>query len=151
MQGLKAPAFRVTGADGNPIGAADYAGAPLVVFFYPRADTETCTREAVTFSELMSCFARSGAAVLGVSDDPPAALRRFRDKRELSVPLASDPDRAMIRAFGAWGEKQMYGRTFEGTLRTTVLIGADGRIARTWRNVRVDGHAQEVLDALRAL
>lgn len=151
MAGTGMPAFALTGADGEPVRSASYSGAPLVVFFYPRADTGTCTREAGAFTALMPDFAKAKAAVLGISDDPPRALRKFRDKRRLTVTLASDESRETIRAFGAWGEKQMYGRTFEGTLRTTFLVGADGRIARVWRNVRVDGHADEVLAALRGL
>lgn len=151
MTGTPMPVFELMGADGQPIRSADHADQPLVVFFYPRANTGTCVREAEGFTGLMPAFAKAGAAVIGISDDPPRALVKFRDKHSLKVTLASDESRDTIRAFGAWGEKQMYGRTFEGTLRTTYLVGADGRIARVWRNVRVDGHADEVLAALRAL
>jgi peroxiredoxin Q/BCP len=122
-----------------------------VVFFYPRADTPGCTKEAIDFTRLASAFAESQTDVLGVSADPPRAQEAFRDKHQLSTPLASDEQHAMLEAYGAWGEKSMYGRTFMGVFRTTVLIGTDGRIARIWRNVKVDGHADEVLAAARAL
>jgi peroxiredoxin Q/BCP len=121
-----------------------------VLFFYPRADTPGCTKEAIDFTRLAGDFAQSQTAVLGVSGDPLKAQEAFRDKHELSVPLVSDEKHEMLEAYGAWGEKSMYGRTFQGILRTTVLIGADGRVIKIWRNVRVDGHADEVLAAARA-
>jgi thioredoxin-dependent peroxiredoxin len=121
-----------------------------VLFFYPRADTPGCTKEAIDFTRLKSKFAESGTAVLGVSADPPKAQEAFRDKHELSIPLVSDEQHEMLEAYGVWGEKSMYGRTFLGILRTTVLIGADGRIGKIWRNVKVDGHADEVLAAAHA-
>ncbi len=126
------------------------AGKKLVLFFYPRADTPGCTKEAIDFTRLSSAFAESDTAVLGVSADPPKAQEAFRDKHELSIPLASDEQHEMLEAYGVWGEKSMYGKIFLGILRTTVLIGADGRIIRIWRNVRVDGHADEVLAAAQA-
>jgi peroxiredoxin Q/BCP len=100
---------------------------------------------------LADAFADSQTAVLGISADPLKAQEAFRNKHELSIPLISDEKHEMLEAYGAWGEKSMYGRTFQGILRTTVLVGADGRIAKLWRNVRVDGHADEVLAAARAL
>jgi peroxiredoxin Q/BCP len=122
-----------------------------VLFFYPRADTPGCTKEAIDFTRLASAFAEGQTAILGVSADPLKAQETFRDRHELSIPLVSDEKHEMLEAYGAWGEKSMYGKTFQGILRTTVLIGADGRILRIWRNVRVDGHADEVLTAVRAL
>jgi peroxiredoxin Q/BCP len=122
-----------------------------VLFFYPRADTPGCTKEAIDFTRLANAFAENQTAVLGVSADPPKAQEAFRDKHELSIPLVSDEKHDMLEAYGVWGEKSMYGKTFQGILRTTVLIGADGRIIRIWRHVRVDGHADEVLAAVRAL
>ena len=122
-----------------------------MLFFYPRADTPGCTKEAIDFTRLANAFAESKTAVLGVSADPPKAQEAFRDKHELSIPLVSDEKHEMLEAYGVWGEKSMYGKTFQGILRTTVLIGADGRIIRIWRNVRVDGHAEEVLAAVCAL
>jgi thioredoxin-dependent peroxiredoxin len=149
-EGSKAPRFELPRDGGSAVSLADYAGQKLVVFFYPRADTPGCTKEAIDFTRLSRAFSDAGTAVLGVSGDPVKAQEAFRNKHQLSVPLASDEKHEMLRAYGAWGEKSMYGRTFQGVLRTTVLIGADGKIVRIWRNVRVDGHADEVLAAARA-
>jgi len=149
-EGAKAPAFELPRDGGGIVSLSDYAGKKLVVFFYPRADTPGCTREAIDFTRLSSAFADAGTAVLGVSGDPLRAQEAFRNKHQLSVPLLSDEKHQMLAAYGAWGEKSMYGRTFEGILRTTILIGPDGRIIRIWRNVRVDGHADDVLAAARA-
>jgi peroxiredoxin Q/BCP len=135
---------------GDSVSLADYAGKKLVLFFYPRADTPGCTKEAIDFTRLKSAFAEAGAAVLGVSADPVKAQEAFRNKHQLAVPLISDEQHEMLTSYGAWGEKSMYGRTFLGIIRTTVLIGADGRVAKIWRNVRVDGHAEEVLEAAKA-
>jgi thioredoxin-dependent peroxiredoxin len=150
-EGAKAPAFRLPRDGGDTVSLADFAGKKLVLFFYPRADTPGCTKEAIDFSRLKAAFAESDTAVLGVSADPLKAQESFRDKHELAIPLVSDEAHAMLEAYGVWGEKSMYGKTFHGILRTTVLIGADGRIIRIWRHVRVDGHADEVLAAVRAL
>ena len=150
VEGTKAPAFLLPRDGGDTVSLADYAGQNLVVFFYPRADTPGCTKEAIDFTRLRDGFAKAGTAVIGVSGDPLKAQEAFRNKHQLSVPLASDEKHEMLEAYGAWGEKSMYGRTFEGIIRTTVLIGADSKIVRIWRNVRVDGHADEVLAAARA-
>ena len=147
----QAPAFRLPRDGGAIVSLADYAGKKLVLFFYPRADTPGCTREAIDFTRLREAFAKSQTAVLGISADPPKAQEAFRDKHELSMPLVSDERHGMLEAYGAWGEKSMYGRTFQGIIRTTVLIGSDGRVARIWRHVKVDGHAEEVLAAARTL
>jgi len=149
--GTKAPAFRLPRDGGETVSLADYSGKKLVLFFYPRADTPGCTREAIDFTRLADAFAESQTAIVGVSADPLRAQEAFRDKHQLSVPLVSDEAHEMLESYGVWGEKSMYGRTFQGILRTTVLIGADGRIARIWRNVKVDGHADDVLAAARAL
>ena len=149
-EGDKAPAFHLPRDGGNAVSLQDFAGQKLVLFFYPRADTPGCTREAIDFTRLKGEFAAAGTAVVGVSGDAPKAQEAFRIKHQLSVPLASDEKHEMLEAYGAWGEKSMYGRTFEGILRSTVLIGADGRVIKVWRNVRVDGHADEVLAAARA-
>jgi peroxiredoxin Q/BCP len=149
-EGAKAPSFHLPRDGGQAVSLADYAGQKLVVFFYPRADTPGCTREAIDFTRLKDAFAAAGTAVIGVSGDPLKAQEAFRNKHQLSVPLASDETHEMLQAYGAWGEKSMYGRTFEGILRTTVLIGADGRIVKIWRNVRVDGHADDVLATAQA-
>jgi thioredoxin-dependent peroxiredoxin len=149
-EGASAPSFRLPRDGGSSVSLSDYAGNKLVVFFYPRADTPGCTREAIDFTRLSRAFSECGTAVLGVSADPIKAQEVFRNKHQLGVPLASDETHDMLRAYGAWGEKSMYGRTFLGILRTTVLIGRDGMIVRIWRNVRVDGHADEVLAAAQA-
>jgi peroxiredoxin Q/BCP len=149
--GVKAPAFSLPRDGGSTVSLSDYAGRKLVLFFYPRADTPGCTKEAIDFTRLAGEFADAQTAVLGVSADPLKAQESFRNKHELKTPLASDEQHQMLEAYGAWGEKSMYGRTFLGVLRTTVLIGADGRIARLWRNVKVDGHADEVLAAAQAI
>ena len=146
-----APPFNLPRDGGDRVSSADYAGKKLVLFFYPRADTPGCTREAIDFTRLKGAFADEGAAVLGVSADTVKAQESFRTKHQLSVPLISDEQHEMLEAYGAWGEKSMYGRSFMGIIRTTVLIGADGRIVKIWRNVRVDGHADEVLAAVRAI
>jgi peroxiredoxin Q/BCP len=150
-EGAMAPAFRLPRDGGDTVSLADYRGRKLVLFFYPRADTPGCTKEAIDFTRLSSAFAEHQTAVLGVSADPLKAQEAFRDKHELTTPLASDEQHEMLEAYGVWGEKSMYGRTFLGILRTTVLLGADGRILRIWHNVKVDGHAEEVLAAVRAL
>jgi peroxiredoxin Q/BCP len=151
VEGAMAPPFSLPRDGGGSVSLADYAGKKLVLFFYPRADTPGCTREAIDFTRLDSTFADEGSAVLGISADTVKAQESFRDKHQLSVPLISDEQHEMLEAYGAWGEKSMYGRSFMGIIRTTVLIGADGRIVKIWRNVRVDGHADEVLAAVRAI
>jgi peroxiredoxin Q/BCP len=150
-EGQKAPAFRLPRDGGDVVTLADYAGRKLVLFFYPRADTPGCTKEAIDFTRLADAFATTGTAVIGVSADPLKAQEKFRDKHSLGVPLISDETHEMLEAYGAWGEKSMYGKSFLGILRTTVLIGSDGKVARIWRNVRVDGHADQVLEAARGL
>jgi thioredoxin-dependent peroxiredoxin len=150
-EGAMAPAFRLPRDGGDTVSLSDYAGKKLVLFFYPRADTPGCTREAIDFTRLAKDFAESKTAVLGVSADPPKIQEAFRKKHKLATPLVSDEQHAMLEAYGAWGEKSMYGKIFQGILRTTVLIDADGRIARIWRNVRVDGHADEVLATAKAV
>ena len=151
VEGAKAPGFRLPRDGGDSVALADYAGQKLVLFFYPRADTPGCTREAIDFTRLKDAFAEAGTAVLGISADTVKAQESFRNKHQLSIPLISDEQHEMLEAYGAWGEKSMYGRTFLGILRTTILIGANGKIAKIWRNVRVDGHADEVLATVKAI
>jgi peroxiredoxin Q/BCP len=150
-EGLKAPAFALPADAGKQVSLADYQGRKLVIFFYPRADTPGCTKEAIDFTRLAGAFADADTALLGVSADPLAAQEAFRDKYRLSMALASDEMHEMLQSYGVWGEKSMYGKTFMGILRTTVLVDRKGRIARIWRNVKVDGHADEVLAAALAL
>jgi len=151
VEGAKAPAFSLSRDGGGTVSLSDYAGKKLVLFFYPRADTPGCTREAIDFTRLASAFAENHTAILGVSADPLKAQEAFRDKHELSVALASDENHRMLEAYGAWGEKSMYGRTFQGIIRTTVLIGANGQILKVWRHVKVDGHAEQVLALVRRI
>jgi thioredoxin-dependent peroxiredoxin len=149
--GAKAPNFKLAGDGGTTLSLADFAGRKLVLYFYPRADTPGCTIEAMDFSRLKPAFARAGADVLGVSGDPVAALDKFKGKHKLSIALGSDETHRMLEAYGVWQEKSLYGRIFLGVVRTTFLIGPDGRIARVWPNVKVAGHADEVLEAAKAL
>src|SRR2546423_1798623 len=147
----KSPAFRLPRDGGGTVSLSDYSGKKLVLFFYPRADTPGCTKEAIDFTRLSSAFADSQTAVIGISADTPHAQEAFRDKHQLATPLVSDEQHNMLETYGVWGEKSMYGKTFQGILRTTFLIGTDGRIIKIWRNVKVDGHAEEVLAQVRAL
>lgn len=148
-EGMAAPAFRLPRDDGGSIALKDFAGRNLVLYFYPRADTPGCTLEAADFTRLKARFEALDAAILGVSADPQAALQRFRKKHALGIGLASDETLAMLKAYGVWGQKSFMGKNFEGILRTTVWIDPKGRIARIWRNVKVPGHAEAVLEAIR--
>jgi peroxiredoxin Q/BCP len=150
-EGGKAPNFSLPRDGGGSVSLQDFLGKKLVLFFYPKADTPGCTREAIAFTALSDEFSRSGTAVVGISADSVKAQEKFRDKHKLSVALMSDETHEILEAYGVWGEKSMYGRKFMGIVRTTVLIGPDGRIGRLWRNVKVDGHADEVLAAARNL
>jgi peroxiredoxin Q/BCP len=150
-EGAKAPAFRLPTGEGGTVTLADFKGKNLVLFFYPKANTPGCTREAIAFSALKPAFTKANTALVGVSADPVKAQSAFIKKHGLKTDLASDETHAMLEAYGVWGEKSMYGRTFQGITRTTVLIGPNGRIARIWPKVKVDGHAAEVLAAAREL
>jgi peroxiredoxin Q/BCP len=150
QEGAPAPVFSVPLDDGKRANLSDYAGQRLVIFFYPRAGTEGCTLEANDFTRLARDFVKARTALLGVSADPPKALQRFREKHALSMLLGSDEDLAMLKAYGVWAEKSMYGKSFMGILRTTVLIDERGRIVKIWRNVKVKGHAEAVLAAVNA-
>ena len=151
LEGDKAPAFSLPRDGGERVSLADFKGRKLVLYFYPKADTEGCTREAIDFSARAKDFAKAGADILGVSADTVPRQDAFKKKHKLTIPLASDETRKMLKAYGVWGEKSMYGRTFMGIVRTTFLIGPTGRIARLWPKVRVPGHADEVLEAAKAL
>jgi len=150
-EGAKAPPFALPDDRGGTVSLADFKGRKLVLYFYPRADTPGCTRESIAFSRLRSAFAKAGTDVVGISADPVKVQESFRKKHKLTVALLSDEGRDMLSAYGAWGKKSMYGKTFMGIIRTTVLIGPDGRVARIWPKVRVDGHAEAVLAAAKAL
>jgi peroxiredoxin Q/BCP len=149
-EGDRAPSIEVTATDGRSVDLAA-PGAPLVLYFYPKDDTSGCTREAQDFTALVGEFEKAGVRVIGVSPDPLKKHHKFIDKYGLSVPLASDEDGRISDAFGTWIEKSMYGRKYMGMDRATYLIGADGRVLRVWRKVKVPNHAAEVLKAAREL
>jgi thioredoxin-dependent peroxiredoxin len=145
-EGDKAPAITVTASDGTTLNFAA-PGQPLVLYFYPKDDTSGCTREAQDFTTLAAEFQKAGVKVAGVSRDPMKSHEKFIGKYSLAVPLVSDEDGRISEAFGTWVQKSMYGRKYMGMERATYLIGADGRILREWRKVKVPGHAEEVLKA----
>ena len=149
-EGDKAPAMEVTASDGSKLNLAA-PGQPLVLYFYPKDDTSGCTREAQDFTALAPDFAKAGVKVVGVSRDPMKSHEKFIGKYGLSVPLISDEDGRISDAFGTWVEKSMYGRKYMGMERATYLIGADGRVLKEWRKVKVPKHAAEVLKAAREL
>jgi peroxiredoxin Q/BCP len=147
----EAPDFTLPRDGGGTVRLSELRGRPVVVYFYPKDDTEGCTKQAVGFSEAAGEFKALGAEVIGISPDSVKSHDKFRDKHGLSVILAADEERQAISAYDVWVEKKMYGRTFMGVDRSTFLIGRDGRIARIWQGVRVPGHIAEVLAAVRAL
>jgi peroxiredoxin Q/BCP len=147
--GDKAPAFDLDSDSGKKATLKDFSGKSLVLYFYPRDNTPGCTREAQAFTKLLPAFKKAGAEVVGVSKDSVASHCGFRDKLKLKVTLLSDPDLATHKAYGAYGEKTMYGKKVMGVIRSTFLIDAKGKIARAWSSVKVDGHAEAVLAALR--
>lgn len=148
-EGDTLPDVTATLPDGAPLPLVTLKGAPAIVYFYPKDDTPGCTREAKEFSDLADAFAAAGASVLGVSKDTPDKHARFAKKHALTVRLASDVDGGVCDAFGVWGEKQLYGKTYMGIERATFLFGADGRLVRSWRKVKVPGHAEAVLAAVQ--
>jgi peroxiredoxin Q/BCP len=146
------PDIALESANGEPVRIADFKGQKLVLFFYPKDDTPGCTTENLDFSALAPEFAKAGTALLGVSKDPPAKHAKFAAKHGLTAPLASDAaENGLSDALGIWTEKQNYGRTYLGMVRTTYLIDADGKIARVWDKVKVKDHAAQVLEAAKAL
>lgn len=149
--GDKAPAFTLAADGGGTVSLKDFAGKALVLYFYPKDDTSGCTKEAIGFSEKIDAFKRAGAAVVGVSKDSVAAHDKFKAKYDLAITLGSDPETKMIAAYGAWVEKSMYGRKYMGIDRSTFLIDGKGKIVRAWRKVKVPGHVEEVLAAVKAL
>jgi thioredoxin-dependent peroxiredoxin len=150
-EGMLAPAFELPDAEGKPVKLVALKGRLTAVYFYPKDDTSGCTAEAKDFTCLAAEFADAGAAVLGISPDSPASHRKFQEKHGLVVRLLADEARSAAEAYGVWVEKSMYGRKYMGVERATFLIDREGKVARTWRNVRVPGHAEDVLEAARAL
>ncbi len=151
VAGARAPAFTLGRDGGTRVSLKDFKTRNLVLYFYPKADTPGCTKEAIAFSRLRAAFARLGTEILGVSADPVAAQDKFKTKYKLTIALGSDESKEMLQAYGAWAEKSMYGRKYMGVIRKTFLIDADGCIVRIWPRVRVPGHVEEVLEAARAL
>jgi peroxiredoxin Q/BCP len=149
-EGDKAPAFSLESDSGKKIKLSDFKGKTLVLYFYPKDDTPGCTREAIAFTGAADAFAKAGAAVVGVSKDSVASHCKFRDKYKLGIPLLSDPDLAVHKAFGAFGEKVMYGKKVEGVIRSTFVIDGSGTITKVFPSVKVDGHEEKVLAALGA-
>jgi peroxiredoxin Q/BCP len=149
--GDPAPDFELPRDGGGSISLEALRGKPVVLYFYPQDDTTSCTAEAIAFSQLLPEFEKAGAAVIGLSPDSARKHDKFKAKHRLAVDLAADEGRRAIEAYGLWVEKQMYGRRYMGVERATFLIDRDGRIARIWRKVRVKGHAEAVLEAVRTL
>ena len=149
--GARAPDFRLARDGGGTVSLEDFKGRKLVLYFYPRADTPGCTIEAKDFSRLQPAFAKAGIAIVGVSADPVKKQDAFKTRHALTTPLASDETHQMLEAYGVWMEKSMYGKKYMGINRTTVLIGTDGRIARIWPKVKIEGHAEDVLAAAKAI
>jgi peroxiredoxin Q/BCP len=149
--GEKAPDFDLPTDQGANFKLSKHKGKPVVLYFYPKDDTSGCTAEAKDFSALAADFRKAGAEVVGVSPDDTASKAKFRKKHQLSVHLAADQDKTAAEAYGVWVEKSMYGRKYMGVERSTFLIDSKGRIARSWRKVKVPGHAEEVLAAVKAL
>ncbi|MCB8874414.1 thioredoxin-dependent thiol peroxidase [Acidisoma silvae] len=150
-EGDSAPDFTMPATAGRKVSLADYAGKPFVLYFYPKADTTGCTKEACAFQEALPQLGHLGLDVIGVSRDPMKALEKFAEKYSLTFPLASDAEGAVTEAYGTWVEKSMYGRKYMGIERSTFLVGPDGKIAKIWRKVSVTGHAADVLKAAQAL
>ena len=150
QEGDPAPDFTLTRDDGSTFTLSDQLGHPVVLYFYPEDDSGGCTDENREFSERAAAFAALGAALVGISPDTLDKHQKFRAKYRLTVPLAADPEHLAIEAFGLWQLKKLYGREFMGLIRTSVIIGADGRIARIIRATRILGHAQKMLEALEA-
>lgn len=148
--GDRAPAFSLPDQDGSKVSLRDYAGRPVVVYFYPADDTPGCTKEACQFNDNLQAFSRAGVAVVGISPDDAAAHLKFRKKYGLKFPLLTDADHAVMERYGAWGEKTLYGKKTVGVIRSTFLVGPDGKVQRAWYNVRADGHAEKVLAELAA-
>jgi thioredoxin-dependent peroxiredoxin len=146
--GDKAPAFTLPDQDGKPVSLGEFAGKQVVVYFYPRDDTPGCTKEACQFNDNLRAFSRVKVAVLGISADSAEKHRKFRSKYGLKFPLLTDADHDVGESYGAWGEKTLYGKKSVGVIRSTFLVGTDGRIVRPWYHVKADGHAAKVLAEL---
>jgi peroxiredoxin Q/BCP len=150
-EGKAAPKFTLPSSEGGSVSLEDLKGKTVVLYFYPKDDTPGCTREACAFRDTQAALKKKGAVVLGVSGDPLAAHEKFKLKYKLNFPLLSDPDKAVAKKYGAWGEKVMYGKKVTGMIRSTFVIDKEGVVQKVFPRVRVDGHAEKVLEALDAL
>ena len=150
-EGKAAPKFTLPSSEGGLVSLEDLKGKTVVLYFYPKDDTPGCTREACAFRDTQAAIKKKGAVVLGVSGDSLAAHEKFKAKYKLNFPLLSDPDKAVAKKYGAWGEKVMYGKKVTGMIRSTFVIDKEGVVSRVFPRVRVDGHAEKVLEALDAL
>jgi peroxiredoxin Q/BCP len=143
--GAAAPAFTLVDADEKPVSLSDFAGQRVIVYFYPAASTPGCTTQACDFRDQLQELQKAGYAVIGISPDKPAKLAKFRDNQRLTFPLLSDPDHAILEAYGAWGEKTMYGKKRVGVIRSTVVVGADGNVEVAQYNVKATGHVAKLM------
>ena len=150
-EGHAAPDFTLPQDSGEPVTLSELKGRPVVLYFYPRDDTSGCTKEALAFTEHLDAFAAAGADVYGISKDTLVKHSKFRDKHGLRVGLLSDAESDVCERYGVWAEKAMYGKKYMGVERSTFLIDAEGRVAKVWRKVKVPGHAEEVLEAVKSL
>jgi thioredoxin-dependent peroxiredoxin len=146
--GDDAPPFSLPDQDGNPVSLDDFKGRKVLVYFYPADDTPGCTKEACQFNDNLAAFQAAEVPVIGISPDDAASHQRFRNKYGLRFPLLTDAAHDVMEAYGAWGEKNLYGKTTTGVLRSTFLVDEDGRVARAWHDVKADGHAGKVLEAV---
>ena len=150
-EGDKAPDFELPTDSGKPLKLSKLKGKPVVVYFYPKDDTPGCTTESKDFSCLIGDFKKAGAEVIGISPDSAASKAKFRKKHDLTVELAADDDKKVVEAYGVWVEKSMYGKKYMGVERSTFLIDKTGKIAKAWHKVKLPGHAEDVLQAVKAL
>ena len=148
VAGDAAPEFTLPDADGDPVSLTSFRGRRVVVYFYPAAMTPGCTKEAVGFRDHLPALDAAGVAVLGISPDEPPKLAKFRERDSLTFPLLSDPDTKVLRAYGAYGEKKLYGRTIVGVIRSTFIVDADGKIEKAFYNVKATGHVERILKEL---
>lgn len=148
-KGALAPDFTLASTEGRDVKLSDYRGQNVVLYFYPKDDTPGCTQEACSFRDEAKIFAKKNAVILGLSADSVESHKKFRDKYHLSFPLLSDTTKEVVKMYGVWKEKSMYGKTFMGIERTTVIIDKQGKVAKIFAKVKVDGHCEEVLDAVQ--
>jgi peroxiredoxin Q/BCP len=149
--GDPAPAFSMPASGGRTAASADLKGKPYLLYFYPKADTPGCTKQACGVQEALPALGKLGLTVIGVSPDPIKPIEKFAEKFKLTFPLASDEDHKVAEAYGVWVQKSMYGKTYMGMERSSFLVGADGKVAKVWRKVKPEAHAAEVLAAAKAL